>query len=712
MKQLPEVASGVEYLDRLLESVLTEDPEADPWEALTTQELAWITDEVRKCRNDFRYAAGNYFWLSQTETADRRLIDLFDAQEILLELVLWFWSSGKPARIMVHKARQVGISTVCEALLAWRMIFFTDQIGMIVAQDPPQAQHLLNISLFIIDNLPWWMRPMEASREIKEYLMFDNPDPESRRIRPGLHNYMVAFGCNKVSSFGQGKKIHACHLSEIASYRPEWRAKEIIDGDILYALANAPGAFCIMESKPKGVGGYWYRLWQSYSQRGASAQFYPLFIPSFFEKTRSLPAPKDFQASEEEAQMRERYALDWKRCKLCGRFVSTAYSDSPECLTCRTSDVEPVMLSNDQLFWYREMKKSVEDDKERLRLFLQEMAVTAEEGFQVHGIHVFPDAAMHWVERCVRPGIRGFFSEDYQFHYGKRCPVCGQDHTNEEHPLQVWELPRKPEENAQYYCGVDVSEGSDEGDWSVIHMIRIGYMNDPDTQVLEWRGKISATELAKVCYILGRAYNNAMMAIEVRMGPGELTQWELMNKLGYTEIFRWKSYDTLGKTLTNKLGWVTNSRTRDLLITNAIRWLCERIWKPQSPEFLNELRTFVRDDIDASARAASGTYDDTVMAGMIAIFAAHESDFDPATSRIHIPGNRAREREEFLNWTCVCVCGNRWDVSDPRGEACPKCHRVVSRADRKGRGDEGKTHVDFEVTEESSDLEIPAYEHL
>jgi DNA-directed RNA polymerase subunit RPC12/RpoP len=703
MKQTKYSQNLIEYMDELLVRILEEDEEANPFEALTTAEEALIAQELAKCKRDFAYAAGNYFWLSQTKTAEKMLFDIdqMPAQEILLSLIFDFWKKGLPARIMVHKARQLGISTVCEGLMGWKMLFFRDQIAMIVAQDPKQAAHLLGIATYIYDNVPWWMHPMQGSREIKELLVLDNPDERERRKNPGLHNYLIANACNKMSSFGQGKALHCLHVSEVASFRPENRAEEIIDGDLLYALPDAPGTFAVMESKPKGVGGYWYGLWQDYSKQGIEAQFYPLFIPCFAEKNRRRKAPAEFVPSEEEVKMSEDYSIGWHKCVKCGKMISTAYVDHPVCLYCGSAEHNPIFLDNDQVYWYRHMKEAVEKDRSRYRKFLQEMAVTAEEGFQVSGEQVFPDDALHYLERTVNwRGKRGFFDENLEFHYAERtaepdgtisihCPICTQNHTDEEYPLFVWE---KPVKGYHYVFGIDVAEGGEEGDWSVIHGLRIGYGLEPDTQVLEWRGQVDAVELAQVVYLLGKAYNNALVAMEVgtASGGGELCQWELTGKMGYQNIFRWKNYDSKNP-VTNKFGWVTNARTRPMLITNGIRWLRGKIWKPQSPNFLKEVRTFVRDEEHAKAKAVSGTFDDVVIASLMAIFCAHESDFDPNTNRLMIPKGRLRGVDGAqLNWTCECACGNTWDVADPRGEICMKCGSPVLNAKRKGTCSCGK----------------------
>ena len=136
------------------------------------------------------------------------------------------------------------------------------------------------------------------------------------------------------------------------------------------------------------------------------------------------------------------------------------------------------------------------------------------------------------------------------------CPTCTQDHSDEDFPLFVWELPMQ---GKRYVAGVDIAEGGTEGDYSVVHMVRIGHGLEPDTQVLEWRGQVDAVEMSRIVYLLGKAYNDAMVAMEVgtASGGGELCQWELTGKLGYQNIFRWKNYDSKNPLTNNR--WINPS---------------------------------------------------------------------------------------------------------------------------------------------------------
>ena len=687
MNQLPEVKTAIEALDRIRHRALDEDPKADVWARLDSSAVAWIVNEIRKCRADFEYAAGNYFWLRQTKTAKSMLFSLWEQQQLFYDIVKRMWAEGRPAWVIVHKARQLGISSVVEALMAWKNLFFSQQVSMIVSQNPEHAAYMFSQLQYHIQKVPWWMRPAVMAFERKEVMILAN-DGSLGENEDGLMNFIVANGANKMSSFGQGKPLHNVHITESSQFRPSWRAQEIIEGDIQNALVDRPGCFCVLESKPNGVGNYWHKLWNYYYSKLGKGQFYPLYIPAFFESSRRKPAPAGFKLKEEEIKIRERYALEWHRCNSCGKPVPTYCQSSeallagekarPEvsvtCIACGSKVHSPIWLDDDQIYWYRVKREDAEEKgKESLKKFLQEMSVTPEEGFQASGIQVFPDDVYRYVQSTVRPGVRGFFDEDNRFHFGERCKICGQNHDIDDPPLQIWEVPQP---GARYVFGADVAYGDEDGDYSVIHMLKLGYgFEHPDEQVAEWRGHISAGEFAQVCYKLGRAYNWAKACIEAH-GSGDVTQWEMWAKMGYPgEIFQWKHYDSTSNVRTNKAGWWTTLQTKKMLITNSIRWLRLKIWAVRSPEFLFEMPTFTRDfDEEGAGGAVKGAHDDCVMAGMIACFCAHDDDFDPESGRIVIPSTRVKEPESInpgaATWICRCPRGHEWETSQPHTALC------------------------------------------
>ena len=683
-----EIQTAIKELNNLRDEVLFEDKHADPWEALSTQELEWIEGEITRCCADFRYAAANYFWLGQTKEAESTLLKLWPTQELFLSVVLNMWADGEPAWIIIHKGRQVGISTVVEALMAWKNLFFTNQISMIIAQDPDQAEHLLKISLYIMDHMPWWMRPMEQSREFKEAMILENSDPFERSFRPGSNNWIIANGCTKVSAFGQGKPIHCCHLSELSSW-PSDRARKIVSQDMKYAFARRPGCFAIMESKPRGLTGWWYNQWHVFDAQGLKAKFFPFFVPSLFEASRAETPPAGWEPDEPTVMLREEFSLAWDECQECGTPLPKRWGQVEECLRCHSKNIKPMMLSDAQLYWYREEEAAARlEGSQELKDFHQELCITPEQGFQTSAMLVFPDEVMAWLQETCKPGEKGYFDDAFNWHAERNCKICklgngvGDDHLEENWPSMMWELPQ---DGAKYVAGVDVAEGEEEGDYSVIHVIKIGYgFGIPDKQVFEWYGHIDGHEFARVCYLVGKAYNDAMLAIDA-MGPGYGTLGLLLQQFNYSNIYRWKHLDSFTKVQSNKAGVWTNYRTRRTMITWGIRWLRRRIWLVRSPHFLAEAPFFAKDDDDAKAEAIEGHHDDAIMSALYANYAAHEDDKDPMTGRFNLPEGIARAKDGG-QYVAVCVNGHKFETDDPsqngRGR-CPNCGSIIKEASRR-----------------------------
>jgi hypothetical protein len=279
----------------------------------------------------------------------------------------------------------------------------------------------------------------------------------------------------------------------------------------------------------------------------------------------------------------------------------------------------------------------------------------------------------------VRPGQRGYFDDQYQWHPAKGCRICKEDHFSglpdkdigTDFPLQIWELPQ---DGAKYVAGVDVAEGQEEGDFSCIHIIKIGFgLEYPDTQVAEWHGHIDAIEFARVIYVIASAYNTALVAIDA-FGPGYGTQAILIQQYQYPEFYRWKHLDNITRLSTNKAGVWLNYKTRRTMIAYGIRWLRKGIWVVRSPRFLEEMPFFTKDEEDSKAEAMSGHFDDCIWAGLEALYAAHEDDRDPNTARFDIPAGISAKPKDKI-WTVECCHGHTFNSDDPRYAECPTCKR-------------------------------------
>lgn len=196
--------------------------------------------------------------------------------------------------------------------------------------------------------------------------------------------------------------------------------------------------------------------------------------------------------------------------------------------------------------------------------------------------------------------------------------------------LLIWEPPRR-RGTRRYVIGVDVADGLGQ-DRSVIEVARMGTIEEPTEQVAQYvSDQIAPMALAYVIQAIGQYYTDqdsveALVAIECN-SHGLSTQDTLQLHLGYQHFYRWEYYDEAdpSRRYSTKIGWVTNARTRPLLLDkfhSAITTLDPVTHTPDylthSPILHDELHDFQTQGALWEAEAARGAHDDCVMAAAIA----------------------------------------------------------------------------------------------
>lgn len=200
--------------------------------------------------------------------------------------------------------------------------------------------------------------------------------------------------------------------------------------------------------------------------------------------------------------------------------------------------------------------------------------------------------------------------------------------------LQIWEPPRTRGPR-RYVLGVDVSDGLGL-DRSVIEVVRAGTLEEPAEQVAEFvTDSVTPMALAYVIQAVGEYYRDddqieALVAIEGN-NHGLSTQDTLQLHLGYQSHYRWEYYDAAdpSKRYSQKIGWLTTTRTRPLLLDRLYSALTTLDPITHTPDLLthssilhDELKDFQTDGALWEAAAARGAHDDCVMALGIANYVA------------------------------------------------------------------------------------------
>lgn len=161
-------------------------------------------------------------------------------------------------------------------------------------------------------------------------------------------------------------------------------------------------------------------------------------------------------------------------------------------------------------------------------------------------------------------------------------------------------LPAKPKR--EYIIAADVAEGGSNGDYSCAQVIDA----ESALQCAEFHGRCTPRDFAAKLQQLAEEYNHAIVVVE-RNGPGGT----VLDRLKDT-------YEFLYMDESGKLGWLTGTHNRQAALSRLSNAFSDHPDLFSSVGLLTEMRSFVNQR-NGSPCAASGSYDDRVMAMAIAL---------------------------------------------------------------------------------------------
>lgn len=278
------------------------------------------------------------------------------AQRQFLETIEETYNAGKPVRIIVLKARQLGISTATEAVLFWWAFIHKGTNGLVIAHENDASQ-----SLFEKTKMYWETWPYKA--------MFEAKYSTQKRMTWEPTNSTLRVATAKNIQSGRGRTLHAVHASECAFY-PE---PEALFLGLSQTIPNKHGTIVVLESTANGIGNWFHDTWLA-AEHGES-DYIPLFFPWFKHPEYATPTTLTIRS---ELTPEERVLL-----KLGASF--------------------------ENIHWRRwAIRNQAGND---IEYFMQEYPATPSEAFITTGQNVFPLTA---VDVCYKPqeGFRGMLVED------------------------------------------------------------------------------------------------------------------------------------------------------------------------------------------------------------------------------------------------------------------------------------------------------------
>lgn len=254
--------------------------------------------------------------------------------------------------------------------------------------------------------------------------------------------------------------------------------------------------------------------------------------------------------------------------------------------------------------WYDRKKLSFRGQE---WLFFQEYPETPEEAFAKSGRLVFPQDLTDYLD--IRTPLTFYEWMDGEF-----------VETSDPSPfaLQVWEEPyvHRHEEHdyviqkPNYVIGVDVAEGLEHGDYTVVTV----WNANTDCVVASMRGYFPLEDLDDYVYDLGALFYWALVVVE-RNNQG-IAVLVGLQRSRYPRLYRAKSLAQARRRRSIDIGWITSNKTKPKLITDFLAALRDQRVDIPDRTFVEEANTFVVDG-RGGYNATSGNHDDFIMSTLI-----------------------------------------------------------------------------------------------
>lgn len=453
---------------------------------------------------------------------------LNDAQRKLYAVAKRQQDAGKPVRLIILKARQLGFSTLTEGLIFHACATRKNVNALIVAHREDATANLFRMSKLFYDELPAPVKPMLRASNAQE-LVFENPSKlrSEREARPGLRSRIR---CATAGGRGIGRSdtLQCVHLSEYAFWPDGADGKASTLAGILQAVPSLPGTMVVIESTANGFEDFKER-WDA--AVAGENDFEPVFFAWFENTDYSMPVVPGTEWTPEERELRDAYRL-----------------------------------TDEQLQWRRWCIAN--NCGGSLDMFRQEYPSSPGEAFLHSGTGVFDNEQIVLrLERLPSPAGRGEFTD-------------GEWTESETGAITLYKLP---EEGVPYVLGGDTAgEGSD-------YFTAIVIDNVSGRIVAKLRQKYSEPEYVRQIYALGRFYNDALVAIETNFSTYPVMK---LQEMEYPNQFSREREDTYTRQMKKSYGFRTDRQSRPRAIANLVEvfsshpeWFTDR-------ELLEEMLTF------------------------------------------------------------------------------------------------------------------------
>lgn len=587
--------------------------------SLAEREAAWL----HRARRDFRFFSRSLKIRIKDERDGSGADGLTGpfiwrpAQEIV-----WAWmcqqiEDGVPVYLVILKARQFGISTFFCAWLFWQMWRTMSVRTMVaVANKGTSMNALMETMDRFYQSLPEGFRPglraKGAERISKEEIYF------SDRKSGG---YFVAA---EKKDAARGDAFDHAFCTEIGSYS---RAADFF-GEFVPAMGERKNTTLVLEST--AAPGY-FRERYIRAEKQNKAIFLPYSVaPEMY--SRKLFVDHEGRRKVWRDELSEEVVSFTKADRAEMAFLSKQHEAIND--RCGRKILGP--MTEEQMWWWHwYCDHKMDGDEDYMR-----------QEFPRDDISAFERGAISAFKIClpiVRASIESAPEECPEYSEGVLHAASDlEDTAVDQHQIVFTEMDKRskfwqerepgieiyqwPKDGFTYTIGVDVADDietaqdEDDANFSVICV----YCADAREQVAEWRGSIDPHDLGDEVAKIGYFYNTALVCVEYN-NMGITTIDRLVKYLEYPNRFKWPLLDEAGKFHKKKEMWVTDHKTKQLMIGSLRHAIKTQLFKVRSPGLYEELMGY--QNKDGSYQPGPDTFADRIIAAALAWQGVEQTDY-------------------------------------------------------------------------------------
>lgn len=505
--------------------------------------------------------------------------ELNDCQMKLERIINRLREQGKPVKLIILKARQVGITTYFQGRMIFKCAQSENQTAYIIAHRADSTNNIFEKFKSMNNHLPEDIKPLQRASNAKE-LIYDRPT-NYRGEEEGL-NSTIKVQTAGSSGIGRSDTISFAHLSEFAFWPgTDENDPEVQLAGIIEAIPLNGDVELAIESTANGMNSF-KNLWDN--AVAGENDYTPVFFAWYDHDEYEVPFKN--------RDAKEKFYLE------LDDYEKWLFNDRK--------------LSLEKIHWYR---RKLREKNGNRSLMKQENPSSPEEAFIMSGSAVFNNE--HVVQQIAflqskyekNPYRQGYFRFTWNDPDTKDRIVRDSIEFIESETKNWVRLYDEPIAQRPYVIGGDTKgEGKD---WYAGIVID----NTTEERVGALHMQVNHSHpYTHQMYCLGVYFNTALLGIEMNFNTGPIDELE---RLGYPNQYQRQRYDNYKRTYQERFGWKTTGTTRPIIIDNEIELVENHIELFNDIETLREMLTFMYDD-RGRPDAISGKHDDLLMADMIA----------------------------------------------------------------------------------------------